>query len=238
MTIFNLPRHERTPETEVDVILTNLSILHHEFYPDKGKFHFIHYYFEDFYKNEHTSGDALVSINNDIYPQDGDGIAKVTKLGPLVISCAYCCQALRAWEAGKTMEAWMFVVDAVKWCSQIMARHPGIDRLKAREHAAAVSAARRESRKKGADKYDYSEFILGMYNSRPWKDKTEAIKKISDALKEHVEAHNLPVRVFKNTNERGEIIKEKQTDFYRIVENTLPSAAQVKRDRDRFKNVR
>jgi hypothetical protein len=234
VTIFNLPRHQRTPETEVDVLLTNLSVLYSELNPAENKYAFINEVFREFYGNENTNGDILAREVNRIMPVNNAGVSEVNLMAALYISCAYCCQAQRAWDAKHINDAWTFVVDARYWCSILMSRHPGIDRLEQEKHAAQVSKIRSKSRLKGVEKYDYSDFILSMYRSKPWKNKTEAIKEINEALKLHISENNLPVRMFKFTNEREDIIEEKQSDFCKYIARYLPSAKQIKEDSGRW----
>ena len=230
MTHFNIERSKRTPETEIDVILTNLSVLYDELEQSGDKHSFIDTYFKEMYENPNTSGDTLSKLVSSINPVNADGIGKTTEIAALVVSCAYCCGAQRAYDDGRINEAWTLIIDARDWLRVPMSRHPGIDRLKVEEHKKEVSRIRREARKKGADKYDYSEFALNMYRRRRWKNKAQAVEKISAALCRHIEKNNLPVRTVKYKSERGEIIEEPQTDFSKYVYNLLPTAKQVKID--------
>lgn len=232
MTIFNLPRDERTPETEIDVILTNLGVIYLELNPGVEKYAFVNEVFRELYDNEQTNGDVLSEFLEALAPTNHDGIFKTSRMAELHIACAYCCQAQRAWDAGQIDRAWTFVVDARTRCSLLMSLHPAIDRLKYAEHAEYISRVRRENRLKGVDKYNYEDFVMREYRSRPWKNKTEAVNEINVLLGKHVEEHNVPVKEWKDVGSRGEIIKNKQTDFTRYITNILPSAEQVKRDRD------
>ena len=235
MTIFNLPRHERTPETEIDILLTNLSILYNERLPDRCPYEFINTWFKDFYENELTDGDDLASVNEVLNQTNSSGIGKASALVAILISCAYCVQALKAYDNGELNEAWTYVIDARFWCGIPMSRHSGIDILKQAEHKEVVSKIRRESRSRATEKYDFSEFILGEYNRGPWDSKTQAAKVISEKLNDHIEANDLPVKKYRYISESGEIIERQQHDFYNLVLSKLPSKEQFKVDQGKFK---
>jgi hypothetical protein len=236
MTNFNIPRHERTPETEVDVLLTNLSVLYSGLHPDAPPHEFINTYFKEMYKREceFIPGDALALDNEIKNSSKVHGISKVSDEAALGISCAYCVQALEAYDDGALNEAWTFIVDARFWCSISMSRHSGIAELKQLERKEAVSAIRRISRKKGIEEYDYSEFVLNMYRSRPWKNKTQAMTAINKELNKYLETNNIKVRTLKSVNERGEVVETKQSDFCKYIWGKLPEKDQVKKDSEQF----
>lgn len=234
MTIYKLPRNERTPETEVDVLLTNLSALYRELNPKEDKYYFINKVFKGFYEDARITGDKLSEALNDKRQSNDEGIAKATEREILCISLAYCCQAQKAWSNGEINAAWTFVIDSKEWCSRLMARHPGINRLLKTEHAAEVSRAMRENRKKGVDKYDHSDFIKKIYRSRAWKNKTEAVEIINIKLLEHIMKNGLPNRRLKSTNGAGAVIENEQSDYTKYIYKKLPSAGQVKIDSRRW----
>lgn len=179
MTIFNLPRHERTPETEVDVLLTNLSVLYNELHPDEDKYCFINTWFREFYENENTSGDIIAETVNRENAANDEGGFKVFPLQALAVSLAYCCQAQRAFENGNINEAWSYVVDARFWCDIPLSKSKRVDRFIQVEHKAAVSAARRAAGSASQEiRYgEYRRFVIDEYQSGGWKSEVKKKRK-------------------------------------------------------------
>jgi uncharacterized protein (UPF0332 family) len=234
MTIFNIPRQERTPETEVDILLSNLSALYSEIHPDAPPYEFINVDFKEYFENEHTSGDVLARMVDEIYPVNAAGVGKVTEEAAMAVSLAYCVQAQKAYDDGKLNEAWTYIIDARFWCDKALSRHKGINLLLKAEHVASVKAIKQESRRKGVAKYDHSQFITNEYRLRKWKNKTEATKVINEKLKAHIEANGLPKKKIKSTNEKGDFLETWQEDFYNLVWDKLPGLKQFKMDQDSF----
>lgn len=237
MTIFNLPRHERTPQTEIDLILSNLSVLFNEMFPNRDKYEFINVWRKRFYEDENLNGDVLASdqhnIMNGRYGESAQGTSRYNPEASMFVSLAYLCHAQRAWDDERERDAWTYVVDAKVWSERVLTRAKRVDELKRIDHERYLSRVRSESRKKGIEKYDYSEFILNEYKKQPWKNKADAANKISVILREHIEKNDLPVRYF-HDDLLGKIIDQKQEDFYNLVLRNLPSAKQVREDRDKF----
>ena len=92
-SLFSIPRSQRTPETEVDMLLTNLSFIYGEPYPNAPEHEFINTIFKDFYLNP-VCGDDCVRLNELVRPTNEAGIGYVTEIAALSISCAYCIDAL------------------------------------------------------------------------------------------------------------------------------------------------
>jgi hypothetical protein len=229
MTIFNLPRHERTPETEVDILLSNLSALYSEIHPDAPPYEFIDTYFKDCYENDYTSGDILAEMVNRTSPASTEGIGKVSELAALVVSCAYCCEALKAWERGCVNEAWTFIVDARFWCGIPLSRRVG--RFLEREDKEILSKLRDIASNAKHEKYfaRQERFVDEMYASRPWKNKTQAAKEINAKLELYIEKEKLPVESRWN----GKKFEEKKDWFdwvLRRLRKKYPPAKQVKLD--------
>ncbi|WP_341325918.1 hypothetical protein [Methylotuvimicrobium sp. KM2] len=168
-------------------------------------------------------------------PVNVDGIGKVTEISALVVSCAYCCEAQRAFDDGRINDAWTYIIDAKDWLRVPLSRHAGITELINEEHKSDISRIRRESRKKGIEKYDYSDFILKEYRKKAWKNKAQAVEAINKLLGKYIENNNLPVRVLQVELENGNIAEERQTDFTKYVYGILPSAQQVKIDAKNFR---
>lgn len=234
MTIFNLPRDQRSPETEVDVLLSNLSVIYSERHPDDLPYDLINIYFKDFYESDSPgqfSGDFLAGFNLGLYETKVNGVGKTSIDAAMIIACAYCVEALKAWDDGRINEAWTLIIDARTWANIPMSAHPFVDKYKVIEHKGVVSEYRREARKKGVEAYDYSDFIEQMYKSRPWPNKTTAARVIADALPGHIESNKLPIRTLKSEDKRTFV---KQEDFYAYVFKKLPKGIQVKRDAAKF----
>lgn len=241
MTVFNIPRNQRTPTTEVDILLTNLSAFYSELYPDSPRDEFINTYFKEFYENENTSGDILAKEHalkiDEVFGKGIHGVGRITNLAAIIISCAYCCQVLRAFDEGRLNEAWTFVVDARHYCgfaiqrSRRVAEVAEIDRVNgiSRDRARIVNECK-------VDKYSkkQKDFVSQMYKSQAWKSKASAIHVIAPALAEYVLKNDLPVAKVK-CKETG--ISNLKTDWSRFVEDNLPSAKQVKEDARSFKNI-
>lgn len=240
MKVINLPRNERTPKTEVDLILSNLSYLYDELHPGQEPYLFINTYFKELYENEHTSGDVLADFQQRLmikaYGKSVIGTSRRGNEASLVISCAFCCQALRAFGDNRVNEAWTYVVDAHFWCGLVLQGAKRINQVKMLDHKKEVSKKMSENRKRGIDRYDYSDFILKEYEKGGYKTKTVAIKSISAALLTYIEDNNLPRKNFKLVTERGAVLEEPQRDFTRMVMETLKhiSAKQVKADYLKF----
>jgi L-lactate utilization protein LutC len=238
MTIFNTPRHQRTPETEVDVLLTNLSALYVELHPDAPPHEFINIYFKEMYECEHTSGDVLVEEHakaiEKVFSTSVYGAGRVTELAALVFSCAFCCQAQRAFDEGRLNEAWTFVVDARHYCSFLLQRSKRVSEVAEIDRINDISRIRtRIVKENKSEKYTkkQKDFVSDMYKSRPWKNKASAIKVIAPALAEYVSKNALPVAKVK-CKETG--ISSPKEDWSRFVEDNLPSAKQVKADAKTF----
>ena len=173
----------RTPETEVDVLLTNLSAIYSELHPDTYPNEFIFTFFKDFYEYEHTCGDTLAAENEKRYPADGSGIFMVTEIGALTISCAYCAQAQRAWELGEIDKAWTYIIDARFWCSSPLSRRVG--RIAKQENIARISKLRTDIAINARHKKYYEKpelFVKKQYLLKRWKNKSEAAKLITKQL--------------------------------------------------------
>ncbi|PKD41973.1 hypothetical protein CWO84_02815 [Methylomonas sp. Kb3] len=236
MTYFNLPRDARTPETEIDVILANISFLYDCLVPGHEPYSFFNTYYRSLIEDERTSGDDLAKVVYEINPVNDEGIGKVTHSAALFVACGYCCEAKRAYDRGRINEAWTLIIDAKDWLRVPMSLSPAIDRLKLAEHSAALSLIYRENRLIGAAKYSHAEFIDKHYRSKPWKNKEQAVEEINQLLVIHLKNNeNVPVRKTKTVDANGKIIEEKQTDFTRLIRNHLPKAKQVKIDRDNWK---
>jgi hypothetical protein len=241
MTIFNIPRNERSPETEVDVLLTNLSALYSELKPDTAPYEFINTFFKEFYECENTSGDVLAKEHlektNEVLGKSVYGVGRVTELAALVIACAYCCQAQRAFNDGWLNEAWTFIVDARKWCdfaihrSMRVSETIEIDRISRTSRVRSKIVSENKNKKYREKQID---FINKMYVSRAWGDKVEATSAIANALSAYVIKHNLPVENVKCV-ETG--ISSPKEDWTRFVKNVLPSSAQIKIDALNFKST-
>lgn len=241
MTIFNIPRHQRTPETEVDVLLANLSVLYDELHPDAPPHEFINTYFKEMYECEHTSGDVLVKEHakaiEKAYSTSVYGAGRVTELAALVFSCAFCCQAQRAFDEGRLNEAWTFVVDARHYCSFLLQRSKRVGEVAEIDRVNDISRIRtRIVKEDKSEKYTkkQKDFVSEMYKSRPWKNKASAIKAIASALAEYVSENALPVAKVK-CKETG--ISNPKEDWSRFVEDNLPGAKQVKADAKTFKSI-
>jgi len=240
MTIFNIPRHQRTPETEVDVLLTNLSALYGELHPDTLPHEFKNTYFKEMYECEHTSGDVLAKAHIEAvskeYGKSVYGAGRFTKLGALIVSCAYCCQAQRAFDEGRLNEAWTFVVDARHYCDFVLQKTKRVGEVAEIDRANAIARIRtRIVKEDKSEKYTkkQKDFVSDMYISRPWKNKASAIKVIAPALAEYVSKNALPVAKVK-CKETG--ISSPKEDWSRFVEDNLPTADEVKADAKNFKN--
>jgi hypothetical protein len=239
MTIFfNLPRHERTPETEIDLILSNLSLFYDELYPGRNKHEFINVWFKKFYEDESIDGDVLVKDQNDImemkYGDSVPGASKFSEIGSMLISCAYCCQSLKAWYEGKLNESWTFVVDARFWSDLILQRAKRLETQKKLDHDKSVSESRSLIVKENKQKIYYErqlKFVGDMYNSRAWKNKELAVSEISKALEDKIEKEGWPVEKVKCKETGKSMLKE---DWQGWVKRKLPSAKQIKIDAKKF----
>ncbi|TSA41019.1 MAG: hypothetical protein D4R63_04375 [Methylococcaceae bacterium] len=94
-SLFSIPRSQRTPETEVDILLTNLSFIYGELYPNAPEHEFINTIFKDLYLDP-VCGDDCVRLNERVRPTNEAGIGYVTEIAALCISCAYCIDALNS----------------------------------------------------------------------------------------------------------------------------------------------
>jgi hypothetical protein len=233
MTTFNIPRNMRTPETEVDVLLTNISAIYSELHPDTYPDEFICTFFKDFYECEHTCGDTLAADNEKSYPVDGSGISMVKEIVALVISCAYCAQAQKAWELGEIDKAWTYIIDARFWCSSPLSRR--IIRVDAHKIKELKSLKNSIAQKVWHDKYylKQEKFVDGMYQSRAWSIKKAAVTTIiKTALEAYIEKENLPITSRTNGN-----LFVKKEDWYGWVYNYLPKAKQIKLDCQKILNA-
>ena len=198
MTVFNIPRNQRTPTTEIDVLLTNLSALYSELHPGSPQHEFINTYFKECYENENTSGDVLVMEHeikiDEVFGKSIDGVGRITKLAAIVISCAYCCQGLRAFDEGRLNEAWTFVVDARHYCGFVMQRSKRVESFVDREKITIVSNARRNAQIAKHELYygRQERFVDEMYLSKHWKNKEIAATEITNELLAYIAKESLP----------------------------------------------
>jgi hypothetical protein len=236
-SLFSIPRNERNVFNEIDVLLHNLSTLYSEFYPETDQHEFRNIYFKELSECVHTCGDTLANqqkINMD--SQRGAsiyGAGSGNKLAALVISCAYCCQAQRAFDNNDINIAWSFVVDAYKWCDKVMPQAKRARDIGQLDHKKRISIKRSaivkvDRNAKYRDRQIY--FINNMYASKAWGSKTQAIKEITESLQDYIIKNNLPVENVRN--EYG--VSEKKEDWTSFVKNALPSAKQIKIDAKEF----
>jgi len=223
------------------VLLTNLSARYSELHPDTPPHEFINTFFKEFYECETTSGDILAKAHlkatNEAHGKSVYGVGRATELAALVIACAYCCQAQRAFNDGWTNEAWTFIVDARHWCDFAIHRSMRVSETIEIDRINSTSRVRskivRENKNK---KYREKQinFINTMYTSQAWKNKAEATTVIADALSKYVIDHNLPVENVK-CKETG--ISSPKEDWTKFVKNVLPSSSQIKIDALNFKST-
>jgi hypothetical protein len=183
MTIFNIPRHERTPETEVDVLLANLSALYSELHPDAPQHHFINTYFKNMYFDKTCSGDAMAKILSSTCDKT-NLVSKQTVGAIFLISCAYCVDATRAYNSGLLNDAWTFVIDARTWCSKLLSKSMRFMQfIEAEKANHNLSMKKVAERKKHVIYYSEQErFVDEMYLSIGVKIKTKAAKQIAPML--------------------------------------------------------
>lgn len=235
--LYSISRNKRNVFNEIGVLLHNLSTLYSEFYPETDQHEFINIYFKEFYECVHTCGDTLANqqqINMD--SQRGTsiyGAGSGDKLAALVISCAYCCQAQRAFDNNEINIAWSFVVDAYIWCGKVMPQAKRARDIGQLDHKKRVSILR-SAIVKGAKNAKYRDkqidFIKKIYASKAWNNKTQAIEEITESLQDYVSKNNLPVENVRN--ECG--ASEEEKDWTRFVGKALPSAKQIKIDAKTF----
>ena len=193
MTLFNIPRNQRTPETEVDVILTNLSALYSELMPDDSPHHFIDTYFRNMYLDEMSSGDGLSKLSEKAYPSS-DGVTKPSRYMIMLVSCAYCVDAMRAYNSGRLNDAWTFVVDARTWCGILLSKSIRFTQFIETEKINHNHNMKKASeRKKHVIYYSEQErFVDELYLSLGIETKTTAAKKIGPMLTDFVLKNKLP----------------------------------------------
>jgi hypothetical protein len=235
--LYSISRNKRNVFNEIGVLLHNLSTLYSEFYPETDRHEFINIYFKEFYECVHTCGDTLANqqqINMD--SQRGTsiyGAGSGDKLAALVISCAYCCQAQRAFDNNEINIAWSFVVDAYIWCGKVMPQAKRARDIGQLDHKKRVSILR-SAIVKGAKNSKYRdkqiEFINEEYFKKAWKNKAQAIEEIAESLQKFVSKNNLPVEIVHN--EYG--ASKRKEDWTSFVKNALPSAKKIKIDAEEF----
>lgn len=236
-SLFSISRNERNVFNEIGVLLHNLSTLYSEFYPETDQHEFINIYFKELYECVHTCGDTLANQHQiDMDSQRGAsiyGAGSFNKLAALVISCAYCCQAQRAFDNNEINIAWSFVVDAYKWCERVMRESKRARDIGQLDHKKRTSI-KRSAIVKGSKNPKYRdkpiEFINEEYVKKAWGSKEQAIKEIAESLQDYVIKNNLPVENVRN--EYG--VSEKKEDWTSFVKNALPSAKQIKIDAKKF----
>jgi len=206
-SLFSIPRSQRTPETEVDILLTNLSFSYGELYPNAPKNFFINTIFKDLYLNP-VCGDDCVCLNELVRPTNEAGIGYVTEIAALHISCAYCIDALNSLNDGKLNESWSYIVDARFWCSVPLSGRGR--RYFDKEKAKQTKLARLNAQNAKYEKY-YSKqkiFVSDLFLNNTYKDKTDAAESITPKLIDYIEKNNLPVE---------KINGGKEKDWYRWV---------------------
>lgn len=201
-------------------MLTNLSALYKELLPDELQNSFMDTYFKDMYFNENTSGDILAQFSESLKPTNNAGIGYASELAALIISCAYCVNALRATEMKELNEAWTYIVDARYWCGIPLSRR--VERFFDREKMNLVSDVRRGAQSIKHELYygRQERFVDDMYQSKRWKNKTTAAKYITNMLITYIAKETLPVEKTRDGNEK---------DWQRWVYDRLRSANGVKK---------
>jgi hypothetical protein len=202
----NVDRNQRTPESEVDIILTNLSALYGELHPGKPKDDFINVYFRDLYFDDSVNGDDLVRLNERNFKTNDEGIGGVPELSALIISCGFCVDALRAIERIEINLAWTFVVDARFWCDvPLSQRVLRISRKKKKEDIKNMRTCLASIK---YEKYYGRQlaFIKNEYKKNNWRNKSAAARAITPLLEDFVLKDGLPVE---------RLDGEKKMDWYR-----------------------
>jgi hypothetical protein len=199
-------RGKRTPETEIDVVLTNLSALYGELHPDKPKDDFINVYFRDLYFDDSVNGDDLVRLNERNFKTNDEGIGGVPELSALIISCGFCVDALMALDKNELNLAWTFVVDARFWCGVPLSRK--VLRINAMIKKEAIKKTRTSVASIKYEKYYGRQmaFIKNEYKKNNWRNKSAAARAITPLLEDFVLKASLPVECFDG---------EKKMDWYR-----------------------
>ncbi len=235
------PRHERSPGTEIDVLLSNLSAIYSELHPEAQANEFINTCFKELYECEHTCGDTLAETHLKATAnergQSIDGAGSFTKIAAITISCAYCCQAQRAFDAGQITTAWTYIIDAREWCSLVMQQTRRVTVVAELDKKKRISV-KRSTIVRMAKNEKYSDkavaFVIEKYHEQAWKNKAEAIATISALLAVYATENNLPVEKVK-CPESGQ--SKPKESWERFVKNRLPSAEQVKIDAANFKKT-
>jgi hypothetical protein len=209
----SIPRNQRTPETEVDILLTNLSFIYGELYPNAPEHEFINTIYKDLYLDP-VCGDVCVRLNERFRPTNEAGIGYVTEIAALSISCAYCIDALNSLNDGELNESWSYIVDAGFWFSKSSSK--SCSRHFDKEKTKKTSLSRLNAQKARYEKY-YSKqyiFVSDLFQKTTYDDnkKTTAAKSITPKLIDYIEKNNLPVEKTRDGKEK---------DWYRWVYELL-----------------
>lgn len=110
-----IPVEMRTPITEVGAILCELAEIYQEITKADD---FIEKYFGEMWNDETTNGDKGSADFYQMLNETPEEMEKVTGFCSMLISCAYCVQAMKEYLANNkepTNLAWVYVCEANHW---------------------------------------------------------------------------------------------------------------------------
>lgn len=201
-----ITRSERTPTTEANIILTNLNDAYQRLVVDRNgnrktqkefRLKDVQLHETDFFKDQILSGamkgDDLVAAHKVQYPANTDGIFSLDELHAIVISLAFCIEALRADACGERDLAWTLVIDSRTWLTASLSLKPmRIEKIKRRKK---TSIKRSNSAKIRNSVYKpYIDFILKEYRAGhvlgSWTNPHQAKNRLEVTLNNYMKVNN------------------------------------------------
>ena len=116
----SIARNEKTPEYHIGDVITRLR----EFFDSgikEGSPNFNELVLSSFLRDGALGGDCVEREMNQLHSNSPLELKKFGPFAPLIVSCAYCCEASRSLKANNRELAWSLIADAQYWCGVSMA---------------------------------------------------------------------------------------------------------------------
>jgi hypothetical protein len=212
-----IARADRTPTTEVNVILRNLNDAYQRLVIDRNsnkktpkelRLQDVQLLETDFFKERFLPGamcaDDLVAYHSKKCPANDDGIFNLDELHAIVITLAFCIEAIAAEGRNERDLAWKLIIDSMFWHTASLSQKPR--RIEVIKNRKKISNEKSIKAKKEAKKYEqYREFIYAEYTKGVkgglWKNPFKAKDLLDPMLRGFMKDNNLDDLKESNLNE-------------------------------------